>query len=95
MSKRVGRAPVRIDDQTLYGYLWWRTETDPDGQRQSLYLMSGTGRNKVYIVPGLRLAVITSENFRRSDAHELSDRLFAEYIRRAACIRRNRLCWAP
>lgn len=76
---------VRIDEQTLYGYLWWLTDIDHDGQRQSVYLMSGTGGNKVYVVPGPRLvAVITSENFRRSDAHELSDRLFAEYILRAA-----------
>jgi hypothetical protein len=47
--------------------------------------MSGMGGNKVYVVPGMRLvSVITSENFHRADAHELSDLLFAEHILRAA-----------
>jgi CubicO group peptidase (beta-lactamase class C family) len=76
---------VRIDDETLYGYLWWLTDIDQDGQRQSVYFMSGMGGNKVYVVPGMRLvSVITSENFHRADAHELSDLLFAEHILRAA-----------
>ena len=43
--------------------------------------MTGMGGNRVHVFPGLGLvAVITSTNFGRRDAHDLSDRLLEERI---------------
>jgi hypothetical protein len=51
------------------------------GRPISSYYMTGSGGNKVFVLPDLSLvAVITSENFGRGDAHQLSDRLMSEYI---------------
>ena len=66
-----------IDERTQYGYLWWVREFDG---HPSFY-MSGMGGNRVHVFPTLDVvAVITSANFGRSDAHELSDRLLVEQI---------------
>jgi len=68
---------ARIDAEIEYGYLWWlRSFAD----RHSYY-MSGFGGNRVHVVPELELvAVITSANFDRQDAHALSDRLLLEQV---------------
>ena len=68
---------ARIDDETEYGYLWWlRTFAD----HPSFY-MTGMGGNRVHVFPTLDLvAVITSANFGRPDAHALSDRLLVEQL---------------
>jgi hypothetical protein len=43
--------------------------------------MTGTGGNRVHVFPDLDLvAVITSANFDRRDAHTLSDQLLEEQI---------------
>jgi hypothetical protein len=43
--------------------------------------MSGFGGNRVHVCPELELvAVITSANFDRRDAHAVSDRLLVERI---------------
>jgi CubicO group peptidase (beta-lactamase class C family) len=68
---------VRIDEQIEYGYLWWLR---PSGGHESFF-MSGMGGNRVHVFPALDLvAVITSVNFARRDAHSLSDRLLEEEI---------------
>lgn len=68
---------ARIDDETEYGYLWWLRSYA--GQRS--YFMSGFGGNRVHVFPELELvAVITSANFDRRDAHAVSDRLLVEHI---------------
>ncbi len=68
---------ARIDDRTEYGYLWWLRAFE--GERS--FYMTGMGGNRVHVFPGLELvAVITSENFGRPDAHALSDRLLVEEI---------------
>jgi CubicO group peptidase (beta-lactamase class C family) len=76
------RPHARIDDETEYGYLWWlKAFTSAAGRVYSAYFMAGTGGNKVLIFPALELvAVVTSANFRRRDAHELTDRLIKEHI---------------
>jgi CubicO group peptidase (beta-lactamase class C family) len=68
---------ARIDDATGYGYLWWlRSFRD----HRSWY-MSGAGGSRVHVFPDLDVvAVITSANFGRRDAHALSDRLLVEEI---------------
>jgi CubicO group peptidase (beta-lactamase class C family) len=68
---------ARIDDETEYGYLWWLRSYA--GERS--FFMSGFGGNRVHVFPGLELvAVITSANFDRRDAHAVSDRLLVERI---------------
>lgn len=75
------RAHVRIDEHNEFGYLWWLTQVELHGRLVSSYYMTGSGGNKVFVVPDLRLAaVITSENFGRGDAHQMSERLMSEYI---------------
>lgn len=72
---------ARIDDNNEYGYLWWLTFVEIGGRSVGVFYMSGSGGNRVFAVPDLDLvAVITSENFGRQDAHELSDRLMLEYV---------------
>ena len=45
------------------------------------FLMTGMGGNRVHVFPSLELvAVITSANFGRRDAHALSDRLLEDQI---------------
>jgi CubicO group peptidase (beta-lactamase class C family) len=73
------RPHVAIDEQTDYGYLWWLR--DFDGHRS--YYMTGTGGNRVHVMPSHGLvAVITTTNFGRSDAHALSDALLVEQVLR-------------
>jgi CubicO group peptidase (beta-lactamase class C family) len=68
---------ARIDAETSYGYLWWLKSFA--GER--CFFMAGTGGNRVHVFPDLDLvAVITTTNFRRRDAHTLSDRLLVEQI---------------
>jgi len=67
----------RIDEVTQYGYLWW---IKTFGDAPSFY-MSGMGGNRVHVFPERQLvAVITSANFGRPDAHALSDRLLVDQI---------------
>ncbi len=68
---------ARIDDEIEYGYLWWLRSYA--GER--CFFMTGTGGNRVHVFPDSDLAaVITTTNFRRRDAHALSDRLLVEQI---------------
>jgi CubicO group peptidase (beta-lactamase class C family) len=75
------RPHARIDDETEYGYLWWLgTFAGPGGPVPACW-MSGMGGSKVVLFPAPGLvAVVTSENFGRRDAHPLSTRLLSEYI---------------
>jgi CubicO group peptidase (beta-lactamase class C family) len=68
---------VRIAEDIEYGYLWWLRRYR--GER--CFYMTGMGGNRVHVFPDLDLvAVITSANFDRRDAHTLSDRLLEEQI---------------
>ena len=75
------RPHVRINEESEYGYLWWiGTFAGPEGAVPACY-MSGMGGSKVVLFPTLDLvAVVTSENFSRRDAHPLSARLLSEYV---------------
>jgi CubicO group peptidase (beta-lactamase class C family) len=68
---------AQIDAGTGYGYLWWLKSFA--GERS--FFMSGMGGNRVHVFPDSDLvAVITTTNVRRRDAHALSDRLVVEQI---------------
>jgi CubicO group peptidase (beta-lactamase class C family) len=70
-------AQIRIDARTEYGYLWWLRSF---GGHRSVY-MTGMGGNRVHLFPELdAVAVITTTNFNRRDAHALSDRLLLERL---------------
>jgi len=78
---------VRIDDVTNYGYLWWRPRYEVGGVTYVANAMSGSGGNRVYVLPDFQMTVVlTKSDFRDGDAHEKSDRLFADEI--AARLRR-------
>ncbi len=71
------RAHVRIDEQNEYGYLWWLREM----RSQHTAYMTGSGGNRVHLFPELdAVAVVTSANFGRPDAHALSDELVESYV---------------
>ncbi len=68
-----------------YGYLWWLRAFEAGGEEIPTYFMAGAGGNLVVVAPTLDLvAVLTSENFGRRDAHELTHRLLTEYVLEAA-----------
>jgi CubicO group peptidase (beta-lactamase class C family) len=71
------RPHARIDDRTEYGYLWWlRAYGD-----HASFGMSGLGGNRVAVFPELDgVAVVTTTNFGRRDAHGLADRLITELV---------------
>lgn len=69
---------VAIDENTLYGYLFWIREFN--GER--VIYMSGAGGNKVAIIPSLKaVAVITATYFSGGmKAHEQTDKILSEFI---------------
>ncbi|MEW6732669.1 MAG: serine hydrolase [Acidobacteriota bacterium] len=72
---------VQIDDETEYGYLWWRKAFKLGEKKFLAYYMSGNGGNKVAVFPELDLVVvITSTYFNTRGMHEQTDRLLSEYI---------------
>ena len=72
---------AQIDDETEYGYLWWLKSFKSGDKKFAAYYMTGTGGSKILVFPELEMTVvITSENFRVREAHQLSDRLLSEYI---------------
>jgi CubicO group peptidase (beta-lactamase class C family) len=78
---------VQIDKTTNYGYLWWRPHYEVGGITYAANAMSGSGGNRVYVLPEFQVAVVlTKSDFRDGGAHEKSDHLFANEI--AARLRR-------
>jgi len=72
---------ARIDDQTLYGYLWWLKSVKTGAHDIPVAYMSGNGGNKVVVVPSLSMAVvITATNFNTKGMHELTDQVLAEVL---------------
>lgn len=72
---------AQIDDRTQYGYLWWLYGANGQGASEPMWMMSGSGGNKVVALPELNaVAVVTTTNFRRNDAHPLSERIISEFI---------------
>jgi CubicO group peptidase (beta-lactamase class C family) len=68
---------ARIDAETEYGYLWWLKSLA--GER-TFYMSGWAGIVCTSSRDADLVAVITTTNFRRRDAHALSDRLVVEQI---------------
>lgn len=75
------KAAAQIDERTEYGYLWWLYDHPSSGAENSVWMMNGSGGNKVVALPDHdAVAVVTTTNFRRGDAHQLSERIIFENI---------------
>ena len=74
-------AHVSVDDERTYGYLWWRKDLVAEGAAHPSIFMAGAGGSRVAVFPehGL-VVVVTSENFGRSDAHDLTERLITDHV---------------
>jgi CubicO group peptidase (beta-lactamase class C family) len=69
-------------ENTDYGYLiWLQTFPGSDGAGHKAWVMSGTGGQKVAVVPDLDLvAVITTTNFGVRQPHVIAEKLLTEHI---------------
>jgi CubicO group peptidase (beta-lactamase class C family) len=82
------RPHARIDEETEYGYLWWLRAFKAGDKAYSTFFMTGTGGNKVFVIPELRaVVVVTTTNYREKDAHQLSERLLTEHVLPAIAAR--------
>lgn len=72
---------ARVDDETEYGYLWWLRQFPLDKGTVRSYGMFGSGGNAVVVFPSLELCVvITTENFRVQQPHQITGRLIIQHI---------------
>ena len=72
---------VRIDENTLYGYLWWLKSFKAGENTYATAYMSGNGGNKIVVVPSLDMAVvITATNFNTKGMHDLTDQVLSEVL---------------
>jgi len=64
-----------------YGYLWWLQQFNVNGRTVHSYGMSGSGGNKVFVLPEMdAVVVITTTNFQVRGAHPLSEKLLTSLI---------------
>jgi CubicO group peptidase (beta-lactamase class C family) len=72
---------AQVDDETEYGYLFWLKRFKSGDIDAPAFYMSGTGGNKVFVLPTLdAVVVITTTNYGVRDSHALSERLLTDYI---------------
>jgi CubicO group peptidase (beta-lactamase class C family) len=72
---------VRIDDQTLYGYLWWLKSFKSGEKNFPAYFMSGNGGNKIAVFQEQDMVVvITSSNYSTKGMHEQTEKLLTDYV---------------
>ncbi len=64
-----------------YGYLWWLSEFGQD-QKEKAYFMSGTGGNKIVIIPELELVVVLTSTYYNGgmESHNQTTKLMDEFI---------------
>ena len=75
---------AKVDDDTEYGYLWWLKNFKQDGTTYSTAMMSGSGGNKVVLIPEQRaVVVITTTNFQVRQPHAISEKLLTDYVFKA------------
>lgn len=72
---------VGIDDQTLYGYLWWLKSFKSGEKNYPAYFMSGNGGNKIAVFQKQDMVVvITSSNYSTKGMHEQTEKLLTDYV---------------
>ena len=64
-----------------YGYLWWLSEFGKD-KKEKAYFMSGTGGNKIAVLPELDLVVVLTSTYFNGgmESHKQTTKLLDEYI---------------
>lgn len=64
-----------------YGYLWWLSKFGTE-QKENAYFMSGTGGNKIAVIPELNLVVVLTSTYFNGgmDSHNQTTRLLDEFI---------------
>lgn len=72
---------AQVDDNTEYGYLWWLKKFKQGDQTIRVAMMSGSGGNKVIVLPEQRaVVVITTTNFQVRQPHAISEKLLTDYV---------------
>jgi len=75
---------AQVDEDTDYGYLWWLKRFNQDGQVWRTAMMSGSGGNKVVLLPEQHaVVVITTTNFQVRQPHAISEKLLTDYVFKA------------
>ena len=75
------RPHAQIDDDTEYGYLWWLSTYDVNGEAHQAAYMSGNGGNRVMILPDHDIVVvITKTDYGTRGMHDAAQALFEDYI---------------
>lgn len=64
-----------------YGYLWWLSEFGQE-HKEKAYFMSGTGGNKIVVIPELELVVVLTSTYYNGgmESHNQTTKLLNEYI---------------
>ena len=76
-----------VDDETEYGYLWWKKDFALGERSVTAWFASGNGGNKVYVVPALDLvAVITATAYNQPWMHEQSEEILVEHVLPAVAL---------
>ncbi len=65
-----------------YGYLWWLSEFGQEGEKERAYFMSGTGGNKVAVIPSLELVVVLTSKFFSGgmNSHNQTTKILDDFI---------------
>jgi len=75
---------AQVDEDTDYGYLWWLKRFNQNGQVWRTAMMSGSGGNKVVLLPEQHaVVVITTTNFQVRQPHAISEKLLTDYVFKA------------
>ncbi len=72
---------AQINEQFAYGYLWWLVPHEVGKKTWQAFAMNGSGGNTVQVFAEQKLViVITTENFRVPQPHQLTQKLIEQQI---------------
>lgn len=72
---------VQADEMSGYGYFFWRPSYEVSGKTHKANMMSGTGGNRIYVLPEFGIVmVVTKNDYRTRNGHSTSDTLFTNEI---------------
>ena len=72
---------VQIEPGVNYGYLWWRPQYTIGENKYSANMMTGTGANRVYVLPEFGIVVVITKNdYRNRQAHSQINTFFTKEI---------------
>ena len=69
------------NDKNDYGYLWWKTRYEINGETLSVSYASGNGGNKIYVFDELPIVVsVTASAYGQRYGHSQIDQIMQEYL---------------